>query len=156
VGLVFTRPRGARDNARIARALHAYGTANADLLGLMPDATIWVHSFHEVYRPDPDGQLQIQMVAELVQRMNVRRDPNDAASPWFTFRGGTTLIIDENGIVRYSIQKRLRTDSPDNPRLARQRAYYQQIDEGAAGLNYVGLSPFAGRNSAFSLIHRGY
>jgi hypothetical protein len=96
------------------------------------------------------------MVAELVQRMNVRRDPNDAASPWFTFRGGTTLIIDENGIVRYSIQKRLRTDSPDNPRLARQRAYYQQIDAGAAGRNYVGLSPFAGRNSAFSLIHRGY
>ena len=62
----------------------------------------------------------------------------------------------EDGAVRYSIQKRLWTDSPDNPRLARQRAYYQQIDEGTAGLNYVGLSASAGRNSAFGLIHRGY
>jgi hypothetical protein len=155
-GLTFTRPRAARDNTQIARVLHAYGTANASLLGLETDQTIQAHSFHDVYRPDPDGQLQIQMVVELVQRMNVRRDPNDPTSPQFTFRGGTTLIIDEDGTVQYSIQKRLWKDNQDNPRLARQRAYYQQIDEGTAGLTYGGQSAFAGRNSAFSLIHRGY
>ena len=155
-GLVFTRPRAARDNEQIARLLHAYGTDNADLLGLMADETIWVHSFHEVYRPDPNGQLQIQMVAELVQRMNVPRDANDPHSPRFTFRGGTTLILDEHGTVLYSIQKRLGTDDPGNPRLARQRAYYQQVGEGAAGLAYGGGFPFDGRQSGFSLIHRGY
>ena len=154
-GLTFTRPRSKGENARIARALHDFGVANADLLGLMPDQKVWTHSFHEVYRPDPNGQLQIQMVAELVQRRNLRRDFDDPSSPPFTYRGGTTLILDQDGTVLYSIQKRLGHDEPGNARLARQRAYFQQLGQAAAALTYGGANPLDGRGS-FGLVHRGY
>jgi hypothetical protein len=75
------------DLADTARALSIYGTTNAEILGLTPGVPVQSHKFHLVHRVDPDGQLELEMMAELVQQRQVRLDPDDPASPTFTARG---------------------------------------------------------------------
>ena len=106
--------------------LHEFAQANADSLGLNANLPIWVRSFqvgslhmHET------GQPIIELVVELLQKREVPLDPDDHASPSFTFRGGTTLILDKNGHVRYIIHKRIgdKKNDRENIRLTRQRDY---------------------------------
>jgi hypothetical protein len=143
--------------------LSRFGKANAKALGLNPKEPVQAFSFHSIHRVAPDGGLKVEMIAELMQQMDVALDPDDKDSDVFTFRGGTTVILTDKGEVRYAIQKNLGEDSKDNKRLQRQRDYYQNSMASMAMAPYgteemQNFLPRRGRKRQmnFSLVHRGY
>jgi hypothetical protein len=123
-------------------------------LSLSPLVPVQAKSIHPLHRVGPDGYLQRQIVAELVQkRDNVEIEPGHPESGTFTFRGGTTLIINRQGEVRFSIARPI--DGPQgDQRLERQRAFLQQASAAFALAPYVAFDPR--RDLAFRGIHRGY
>jgi hypothetical protein len=92
----------------------------------------------------------------LMQQMEVPLDPKDKRSPEFTFRGGTTIVLTQDGDVHYAIQKQLGKDDDGNTRLKRQREYYEQADASAGLATYLDAPSHDGRPMNFNLIHRGY
>jgi hypothetical protein len=143
--------------------LHQFAVKNAEKLDLStdPDLKIWVGSFHEMHRMSDDGKLMFDIVVEFTQRREkVPLDPADPNSPTFTFRGGTTLILDQNGWVRYAIKKSIgdKKDDDKNIRLKRQRDYLLMRQ------SEMGLAPYTDERTVFEramkvdfgLIHRGY
>jgi hypothetical protein len=91
-----------------------------------------------------------------MQQMDVPYEPTDKNSETFTFRGGTTIVLDQDGEVRYAIQKSLGKDDDRNERLQQQREYYAQLDAEVGMATYVAGRPLNGRPMNFNLIHRGY
>src|SRR5262249_35258119 len=123
-------------------------------LGLDPDVVVDAKSFHSLNRARPDGSIQRQIVAELVQNVpNKRIVADDQAAGDFTFRGGATLIINRFGKVRFSIVKPIHGEAGSR-RLERQREYFAQR---AAGFSLAPYVPFdAARDLSLRGIHRGY
>lgn len=155
-----TTPQQQRHNAI---TLSRFGKANAKALGLNPKEPVQAFSFHAIHRVAPDGGLKVEMIAELMQQMDVALDPDDKDSEVFTFRGGTTVILTDKGEVRYAIQKNLGEDNKDNKRLKRQRDYYQNSMASMAMAAYgteemQNFLPRRGRKRQmnFSMVHRGY
>ena len=151
---VFSLPTAAQQKKN-AILLSRFGSNNARALGLSPNVPVQAHSFHPLHRVAPDGTLRVEIVAELMQQMHVRLDPNDNKSEKFTFRGGTTVVLTRAGEVRYAIQKSLGADDERNERLMRQRNYYLEMDATSGLTTYLGPSKLDGRMN-FNLVHRGY
>ena len=168
-GLVFNMfehddiEKGKNQQRQNAILLHRFGTENTKKLGLSPDPNlkIGVGSFHAIQRINEDGELKFSIVAEFVQkREGVVLDPADPNSPTFTFRGGTTVILDQRGEVRYAIRKPISDtkDDHDNIRLKREREYM------IIRQNSVSFAPYMDQRLAFdrvlkndfSMVHRGY
>jgi hypothetical protein len=149
-------------NENNSRILKEFAMKNAENLGLStdPDLEIKLGSFHEMHRMTDDGKLIFDIVAELTQDREVPLDPSDPASPTFTFRGGTTLIVNQTGWVRYAIRMSIhdKKDDDKNVRLKRQRDYLIMRQ------SEMGLAPYADVQRAFDralkadfgLIHRGH
>jgi hypothetical protein len=149
-------------NENNSRILKEFAMKNAENLGLStdPELEIKLGSIHEMHRMTDDGKLVFDMVVELTQDREVPLDPSDPASPTFTFRGGTTLIVNQTGWVRYSIKMSIhdKKDDDKNVRLKRQRDYLIMRQ------SEVGLAPYADVQRAFDralkadfgLIHRGH
>jgi hypothetical protein len=160
------QPTTPKDLEYNARRLSRFGKHHARALGLNAQIPVQAHSFHSVARVNPSGNVVVEMVAELMQEMDVDLDPKDRDSPAFTFRGGTTVVLTHEGKVRYAIQKSLGKDDAQNVRLQRQREYYQQLGEGLAMtpyLNRSGMEAYLGHGGKrkgqpmrFDLVHRGY
>jgi hypothetical protein len=123
-------------------------------LGLSPHFPVQAKSLNTLHRVRPDGSLQRQIVAELVQKIEkVEIDPANKDAGTFTFRGGTTVLINRQGEVRYSISKPI--DGPaGKERLERQRYYLQCMGDSFALAPYVAFNPE--RDLSFRGIHRGY
>jgi hypothetical protein len=144
--------------------LHQFAVKNAKKLSLStdPDLKIWVGSFHEMHRMSDDGKLMFDIVVEFTQRREkVPLDPVDPNSPTFTFRGGTTLILNQNGWVRYAIKKSIcdkKDDDDNNIRLKRQRDYLlmRQSEMGLAPYTDEGTVFERTLKADFGIIHRGY
>jgi hypothetical protein len=126
----------------------------ASELGLSLNFTPQAKSVNPLHRVRPDGSLQRQIVAELVQKRDaVEIEPGNPEAGTFTFRGGTTLIINRQGEVRFSISKPI--DGPaGEERLARQRQYLRRMADSFALAPYVAFNP--DRDLGFRGIHRGY
>lgn len=110
-------------------------------------------SINTIQRLRPDGSLQRQIVAELLQRVEAPVDVNDPAREIFEFRGGTTLVINQVGEVRYSISKPI--DGPGGDRrMAQQREYLNRLKASFSLSPYL---PFdSKRDLGFCAMHRGY
>ena len=101
----------------------------------------------------PDGSLNRQIVAELVQQRTSLIDPANPAGGTFAYRGGTTLLINRQGQVRYSISKPL--DGPSGlAREERQRQFIRQMESSFALAPYVAFD--LKRDCGFHAVHRGY
>jgi hypothetical protein len=136
---------------------------NADRLGLNPNLPIWVRRLYmgeESLHIHETGQPIIELVVELLQRRKVPLDPDDPHSPSFTFRGGTTLILDKYGQVRYIIHKKIGDEKKDdeNKRLKRQRDYLNMYKSNLAMASYADDDEIHKRITSpdFRMIHRGY
>jgi hypothetical protein len=111
-------------------------------------------SINPLHRVRPDGSLQRQIVAELVQKRDgVEIEPGNPAAGKFTFRGGTTLIINRQGEVRFSISKPIHGPA-GQARLQRQRDYLSRMANSFALAPYVAFRH--DRDLGFRGIHRGY
>jgi hypothetical protein len=108
------RPANARELKRQAAALgrtvaqpefiKAFGLArcgDTELSGDAVDAPV-VQSIRSSRRVGPDGQVVFDLVAEVTQRRLVHLPGLDGT---LEFYGGSTVIIDPNGTVRYTISK---------------------------------------------------
>ena len=146
--------RNAERSRRNAIILNKYAVDNADDLGLVKDAdgkvTVQTWSFHPIHRIGPNGRLVVDFVVEFLQQRKERLLPEDPESPTFTFRGGSTVMFDHKGRVRYVVQKRL-----DNAmRLARQREFHLGLGNASA------LSPYLTEPRLeqldFAAVHRGW
>jgi hypothetical protein len=155
------KSKAQHDNALI---VHRFAEANRKAVGLStdPQRKVEVRTLHQVHRVGPNGEVLSDTVTQLLQHRDVPADPKSPEQGTFTFRGGTVLIIDHEGRVRYSIQKRVgepRTDGKNN-RLAAQRAYLQHQSENLGMAAYLGVQPLTTSPSEarlnFKLIHRGY
>jgi hypothetical protein len=122
-------------------------------LGLSRRRKIEPKSLNLLHRVQPDGSLQRQIVAELVQTEKLRVDPNDKSSGTFTFRGGTTVLINRQGDVTYAISKPIDGDDAE-ARKERQRAYIRSLRTASGLAPYVGFDP--DRDQKFQYVHRGY
>jgi hypothetical protein len=87
---------------RISTGLHRWAEKNAKLLDLDPDRKISVQGFHSVFRVAPNGQLQVEVVAQFGQ---IERTVGKAEYGGLPLRGGTTVIAAADGTVRYVISK---------------------------------------------------
>ncbi len=147
-----------------ARILHGFAEANRKALGLStePGRKVEVRTLHEVHRVGPNGEVLFDMVAQLLQHRDVSMDPKNSEAGTFKFRGGTVLILDHEGRVRYSIQKRVGEARADrqNQRLQEQRQYLEARSATLGLATYLGDGAVAAslRDTAlnFKLIHRGY
>jgi len=146
----------ARAQAHNGRTLHDYAVRNQKALGLSTagGAKIQARTFHETHRVGPNGELVFDMVTELTQHRQVPLDPANAAAGTFAFRGGTTLILDREGHVRYAIQKPM-----SDARLAEQRAYQEQRAASLDAAAYLSAhdlgDQLADAKIDFRLVHRG-
>jgi hypothetical protein len=152
-----------RAQAQNGRILHDFAVRNAKALGLSTagDTKVQARTFHEVHRVGPNGELIFNMVAELTQHRDVPVDPADPSAGTVTFRGGTTLILDRDGLVRYAIMKPIgdTTGGRKNPRLDQQRGYQAERAAGLDAAAYLSPSALADQLSDakidFRLVHRG-
>jgi len=136
-----------RENAQI---LVEFAKAHAASLGLDPERRIQAHGFHPVYRVKPSGKLEVSFVAELLQQRKVPLDPSASNGPMLTFRGGSTVIFDDLGEVRYVIRKRVNSEN----RLARQQGFSLESLDTAAEAPYLGLHGVQSQIN-FQLVHKG-
>jgi len=161
-GLVFdgvTQPNESTQT-RNAVILHRFADQNREALGLArakdpktgEPVKIQVHSFHPLIRVGPDdNRPKLQFFAEFVQSRKERLDPQDSKSLEFTARGGTAVVFNSDGSVRYAIQKSL-----DNAeRLRSQREYLEQTSENSGQAMYLGRFPSL-EHLNFAAIHRGF
>jgi hypothetical protein len=164
-GLEFDIPKPTTPPQKIknAKILSRFGRINAKALGLNPDNKVQAFSFHAIHRVAPDGRLKVEIIAELMQQMEVPLDRSDRTSEKFTFRGGTTIVLTDEGKVRYAIQKNLGKDDAQNVRLKQQREYYYTSEAAMAMATYGDkeISDFLPRKGHkrpmnFGLVHRGY
>jgi hypothetical protein len=106
LGRAVTRPE-------LARIFGLAAAGDPSLGGDAVDLPV-VQSIRSSRRVGPDGQVVFDLVAEVTQRRIVRRDGMS-----FEFYGGSTIIIDPQGVIRYVISKRVNNEA----RLERQRAF---------------------------------
>ena len=127
-----------------------YAKANAEAFGLSPDLPIQAHSFHPIQRVSPEGYLTFGFVAELLQKKKMPLDPSSPKSPEFTFRGGSTILLDQHCNVQYTIFKRIGNQG----RLGQQRDYHMMLGTVSPAAPYLTLPSPAGMK--FGAVHRGY
>lgn len=144
-------PRSVYQQTR--QALIAYAERNRAPLRLHPKHPIAVSGLNAVFRTAPNGQLLIELVAQLVQT-----DPasgKDASLGGIPLRGGSTLVIGVDGVVRYVIYKALpnptlsaKSRATALARVARQRALVEEFDRDDQQLAYMQKGAYATRMRA--------
>ncbi len=151
-GLELDR-RDRENSRRTAILLNAFGKRNARALGLTEKAPIQANRFHRLasQRIDPSGRLRGTLIAQLVQQRPERYEPHDPRTE-FVFRGGTTLVMEEDGTVRYRISKPL----DDHERLERQREFLRESLGGSPAATLTGEGPSPGGAIDLGILHRGY
>lgn len=135
------------------QALHKYASEHPAELGLSDPKhriPIQAYSSRPIFRIGPDGRYNIDFFVQFLQQRVEKIDPDDPESSTFTFRGGSTVIFDERGNVRYVIQKRIMNER----RLADQRDYQFRRGELSAFATYDHHGEAEPVN--FAAIHRGY
>ena len=140
--MISRDPADPADQKRRMRILYEFATGYADVFGLENPAHVSAHSFHQIHRVGPDGQLLHEWVGEVVEQ----RPANDQQTTVF---GGVTLIFNSDGSVRYAIRKSLKHSGCGEG----QAAFRQQMWEQASSGPYV---PYQPTRISFRAIHRGF
>jgi hypothetical protein len=130
------------DKQKIALALHHYAVAHAQELNLVesPKIKIRVEGFHTSVRIK-DGQPLTELIFQLTQHDDSEKDRMGGISFW----GGTTVVVEADGQIRYVISKPLphqkltaEAYSAARERQERQRAYLAPINMADPNMAYGG------------------
>jgi hypothetical protein len=106
-------------NPQQAAALYRYAEDNWAALQLAPDRRTRVKGFHFLSRTRQDGRPRFDLVAQFVQSDGTFQDELGG----IPFRGGTTVIAEADGRVKYVITKPLGDSTGARQRLERQRDF---------------------------------
>jgi hypothetical protein len=98
---------------------------------------------------DRSGTARTEFKFQIVQRKTVPLDPKAEHSPTFTFRGGSTVVLDGEGTIKYVISKRVDSVA----RLARMRAHLSDDMSAAAAAGY--RPGVVSTRSSLAAMHRG-
>jgi hypothetical protein len=152
------RPANARELKRQAGALgrivakpefiKAFGLApcgDKELRGDVVDLPV-VQSIRSSRRVGPDGQVVFDLVAEVTQRRLVALPGLDGKLEFF---GGSTVIIDPNGTVRYTVSKSIANER----RLKSQQKFV--VDRGKELWNIAAGGISKPKIKLFKLLHGG-
>jgi hypothetical protein len=142
------REREARNRHNAIR-LNAYARQFAAHLGLDPKLPIQPHSYHPIHRISPSGKIVVDFVVEFLQQKQEPLDPHTPRSPKISYHGGSTVIFNHRGEVRYAIEKSIRNQS----RLARQKSFLLESWGRSAAAPYLPANPSPRIN--FQLVHSG-
>jgi hypothetical protein len=153
------------DRAAAYRAMRANGKLVHDWIAanISPDMALQmglnpslpkfeVHSVRPARRTAADGSLKLDLVVVITQKEDVPLDSGNPAGETFTFRGGTTLIIDARKgreHIRYSVMKSINSQR----RLEQQRQYLR--DSTALSLSAL-YFPDDAKNEPFAMLHNGH
>jgi hypothetical protein len=146
---------------RNAAELEEWARKNAAALDLDPKRDIAVRGFHPVFRVAPNGQLQVEVVAQFTQ---IQRTEGMAEYGGLAARGGTTVIAAADGTVRYVISKPLPSkgigeekNREAEERLERQLAFVEDCDRTDPRLPWGDDNYGQKRMSAYSFrnLHQG-
>jgi hypothetical protein len=164
-GLEFDlfKPLTSAQKQRNAVLIHDFADQNRKALGLSEKINeIEVHSFHAIHRVGPDGQIKMEAVAEVVQKLDLPVDPKDESQGTMTYYGGVTLVIDLSpdhvGIIRYAISKSMGQNDDSNERLKLQRQFQGRSRLKISSSVYTEGPALKSdsRGLDFSLVHKGY
>jgi hypothetical protein len=156
-GLVFDLVHEIDETARRTNAtrqrhnainLNRFAKEHAADLGLSPELPIQPYSFHPIYRIGPTGRLVVEFVVEFLQQRDLPVSAEVPGEPSFRFRGGSTVIFDHLGHVKYAIQKSIN----NTQRQAAQRAFLNRLSEVSAFATYHPDEP---PKLDFAAVHRG-
>jgi len=164
----FCRSRaGAFEGMKQTRAkLHNYMvqglSADPDVLArIEPSLPFEVHSLRPSLRMGPEGESISQWIIEITQGRREYLDGQpgptgeqfDRSRPHFTFRGGSTWIVDaETGLVRYVVEKRMASKA----RLERHRNYLNEVAGRSLRATYSGALGFGRQAEPFAVLHREF
>jgi hypothetical protein len=138
-----------RDNAvKIVQ----YARRHAEALRIDRSRASPIQAFHfrPVQRVGPHGRVLREAVVEVTQR---RRVDLEKGGPQFDFRGGTTLLLGEDGTVRFAIYKSV----ADSKRLVAQKRWMLERDVVSAEQSYGigGRRRFLTPRIDFARLHGG-
>ena len=142
-----------RLHGRLARHFKSgsEGAQDALFLGLDgPDHPFEVHSVHFARRVGPDGDVLLQAILQITQRLQVPRghDPTRQMS----FEGGCTLIANlRQPGVAYCVRKPVGSVT----RRARQQEFLDRFGAGTLRRTYLGATDPADVREPFAMLHRG-
>lgn len=106
---------------RAAGAMNSWAAENAAALGLSSSPKPKIEGFHGTFRVAPSGRLVVEVVARFTQNENTTKLP---AYGGLSFRGGTTVVAESSGDVRFVIAKPLASAE----RRERQLAFVESCD----------------------------
>ena len=92
-------PRGADITSQYGGKLRSWAEANAALLHLSSEEAIQPEGFHTVFRVGRDGMLLMELVLQFTQT----RGQTQYDFGGVPLRGGSTIIVQANGKIRYVI-----------------------------------------------------
>lgn len=162
---VQARRASDRDSDWDVAGMKRFAEAHASELDLDPDRPVAVRGFHASYRVTREGQLRVEMVLQFLQAAGPDEHPGLAGLP---LRGGTTVVVDANGRIRYVISKPLPQRKPRDEadavhqcgllRLEQQRAHVEATDDADPRVAFGGDKYFdrrMARRAGVAALHRG-
>lgn len=130
-------------------ALEAFARRHHVALGL-DEGEVELWSMQPIQRLSPTGRIVVEFAVEFVNERSVTLADGDVV----TLQGGSTVIFDHSGRVRYTIRKSLDVDKRETVtrRATAQRDYRLRMADGWAA------APFVKRDMpepCFRMVHRG-
>jgi len=141
----------ARERLKGAKAkLTEWAIENAAALQLSPDDGIEVQGFHGTFRVAPNGRLVVEVVVRFTQCEQTDDAPEYGGLP---FRGGTTVVAESSGHVRFIIAKPLAS----RQRRARQLDFVESCDAQDPAFSWTDDAYHRNRiaDLSFAALHRG-
>jgi hypothetical protein len=131
---------------------HADGACDAAFLGLDPAKGFEVHTARFALRPSPDGYIDPQFLAGVLQQRTIPVDPRRPGAGTMTFESGCSIVADLRRLkIRYCIRK----SATSGAREQRQQAFAQRTREGSSGATYFGVDAPWRAAEPFAALHRG-
>jgi hypothetical protein len=112
-----------------------------------------VHSLHPAQRVGPDGNLLNQLIISITQQRAVPLNPAYPEAGTFAFRGGCTLILDQDSLsLTYKIAKPIYSDG--DLRMLQQRQFINDSSSGSLRATYFSPLARGAGHEPFALLHR--
>ena len=126
------------------------GKADAAYMGIDAGRSFEVHRVRFGSRVSPDGEVDMQLLATVLQERRVPADAADPRGPSMAFEGGSTIVADlRRRQIRYCIRKSVSSER----RLARQQQFAVSRRE-SLRTTYFG-EEVEGTKEPFAALHRG-